>query len=347
MGNVCSAGLGQAPARQAALLAGLSDSCTCTTINKVCSSGLKSISAAAQDIQLGLAEIVVAGGMENMSLIPYYSQNSRFGKRMGHMTLTDGMIHDGLWDPHGDKHMGMFAEQCASKFEISREEQDLYARQSYQRAAEAAKTGKFRREITAVHVKGRKEVAVVEEDEEYSRTNVEKLAGMKPAFLRDSTGTVTAGNASSINDGAAAVVLMSAAKAHELGVKPLAKIMGYADAEKHPSEFTTSPALAVPRALKRAKLEQDDVDVFEINEAFSVVALANAKLLGLDSAKTNVFGGAVSLGHPLGSSGARIVVTLLNALQDKGGKIGVAAICNGGGGSTAMVISRITEEARL
>lgn len=344
MGNVCSAGLGQAPARQAALSAGLPDSCTCTTINKVCSSGLKAISAGVQDIQLGLADVVVAGGMESMSLIPHYAPDARFGMRMGDMTLTDGMIKDGLWDPHGDKHMGMFAEQCAAKYSIGREMQDGHARQSYLRAAEAGKGGKFRREIVPVEVRKRKKVTVVEEDQEYSRTDVEDLPNMSPAFLRDGKGTVTAGNASSLNDGAAAVVLMSSKKVRELGAQPIAQVLGYADAEKQPSEFTTAPAEAIPKAMRRAKVEKEDVDLYEINEAFSVVALANERLLGLDSSKTNVFGGAVALGHPLGTSGARIVITLLNALQDKGGSVGVAGICNGGGGSSAMVFRRVVEE---
>lgn len=347
MGNVCSAGLGQAPARQAALEAGLPESCVCTTINKVCASGLKSITAAAQDIQLGLADIVVAGGMENMSLIPYYLHGNRFGTRMGHTTLIDGMITDGLWDPYGDKHMGMFAEECASKYKFSRKAQDDYALQSYQRSIHAGNAKKFRKEITPVTFTKRKAQVTVTEDEEYSRTDLEKLPTMKPAFLKTAEGTVTAGNASSLNDGAAALVLMSVAKARELGLKPLARILSYADAEKKPSEFTTAPALAIPRALERAKMEKGSVDLFEINEAFSVVALANLHILNLDSDNTNVFGGAVSLGHPLGCSGARIVVTLLNALQDREKNIGVAAICNGGGGSTAMVIDRMGTAARM
>lgn len=338
MGNVCSAGLGQAPARQAALRAGLPESCVCTTVNKVCASGLKSIAMGAQDISLGLADVVVAGGMESMSEVPYYLLKARFGYRMGDGAAVDGLMHDGLIDPGADKHMGLFAEQCAKKHGISREEQDRHAVESYRRSLKAWADGKFDEEIAAVRsTVGRAEVVVME-DEECQRTPVEKIPEMRPVFLKDGTGTVTSGNASGLNDGAAAVVLMSREKALKLGVEPLAVIRGYADAETKPSEFTTAPSLAIPKAMRRAGVEMDDVSFFEVNEAFSVVALANAKILGLDKDRTNVFGGAVSLGHPLGTSGARIVVTLLSVLRDRSAKCGVAGICNGGGGSTAMVL---------
>lgn len=340
MGNVCSAGLGQAPARQAALQAGLPESCVCTTVNKVCSSGMKSITMAAQDIALGLAEVVVAGGMENMSSVPYYLLRARFGYRMGDGVATDGLVYDGLRDPHADKHMGLFAEQCADTHGISREDQDRYATESYQRSLKAWKEGKFADEIAPVRTTvGRKEVNVTE-DEECKRTPVENICGMRPAFLKDGSGTVTSGNASGLNDGAAAVVLMSRTKAIELGVDVVGTITGYADAERAPAEFTIAPSSAIPKAMKRAGRNMEEVDVLEVNEAFAVVALANSKLLGLDANKTNVYGGAVSLGHPLGCSGARIVVTLLSVMKERRGRIGVAGICNGGGGSTAMVVER-------
>lgn len=340
MGNVCSAGLGQAPARQAALGAGLPESCVCTTVNKVCSSGLKSITMAAQDIALGVAQVVVAGGMENMSSIPYYLTGARFGYRMGNAVATDGLVFDGLRDPHEDKHMGLFAEECAKTHDISREEQDRYAIQSYERSLKAWKEGKFADEIAPVRTSvGRKEVNVTE-DEECKRTPIENIDGMRPAFLKDGSGTVTSGNASGLNDGAAAVVLMSRKKAMELGVSILATISGYADAERAPAEFTVAPSLAIPKAVERAGRKMEEVDFFEVNEAFAVVALANSKLMQLDAEKTNVYGGAVSMGHPLACSGARIVVTLLSVMKEKGGRVGVAGTCNGGGGSTAMVVER-------
>lgn len=346
MGNVCSAGLGQAPARQAALQAGLPESCTCTTVNKVCSSGLKTITMGAQDIILGLAKIVVAGGMENMSNVPYYLPGARFGYRMGDGAAVDGLTYDGLRDAPADKHMGIFAEQCAQRYSVNRADQDAHAIESYRRSARAWKEGRFANEVVPVRTKvGRKEVNM-SEDEEYRRTAVERIETMRPAFLKDGTGTVTSGNASGLNDGAAAVVLMSRSKAMELGLRVIGRVVGYADAEQAPAEFTTAPALAIPKAVKRAGVEMKDIDIFEVNEAFSVVSLANKKLLQLSSDKTNVFGGAVSLGHPLGCSGARIVVTLLSVLADRGARLGVAGICNGGGGSTAIVIER-EDEAHL
>lgn len=347
MGNVCSAGLGQAPARQAALQAGLPESCACTTVNKVCSSGLKTITMGAQDIALGLADVVIAGGMENMSNVPYYLLGARFGYRMGDGAAVDGLIYDGLRDAPAEKHMGVFAEQCAQKYSISRADQDQHAIESYQRSIKAWKEGKFANEVVPVRTRvGRREVHV-NEDEEYKRTAVERIEGMRPAFLKDGTGTVTSGNASGLNDGAAAVVLMSRSRATELGLRIMGRVVGYADAEKAPAEFTTAPALAIPKAMKKAEVEMKDIDIFEVNEAFSVVSLANRKLLQLDNEGTNVFGGAVSLGHPIGCSGARITVTLLSALADKGARMGVAGICNGGGGSTAIVIEREGEVQRV
>lgn len=340
MGNVCSAALGQAPARQAALAAGLPHSCVCTTVNKVCSSGLKTIVMAAQDIALGVATVAVAGGMENMSMIPYYALQSRFGHRMGDGKFVDGMIHDGLLDPHEDKHMGMFAERCAQKYAFSRQDQDAYASESYRRSLQATEQGKFGAEIVPVVANSGWKQITVTEDEECKRTSIEKLPTMRPAFLKDGSGTVTSGNASGLNDGAAAVVLMGLSKAKELGVQVIATICSYADAEQAPEDFTTTPSVSIPKAVARAGMSIQDIDVFEVNEAFSVVALANLKLLGLDHDRTNIFGGAVSLGHPLGCSGARIVVTLLSAMKERGAEHGVAAICNGGGGSTAIVVKR-------
>lgn len=346
LGNVCSAGLGQAPARQAALQAGLPESCECTTVNKVCSSGLKTITMGAQDIALGLADIVIAGGMESMSNVPYYLLGARFGYRMGDGAAIDGLIYDGLRDAPADKHMGIFAEQCAQKYSISRADQDANAIESYQRSTKAWKEGKFANEVVPVRTRvGRREVHV-SEDEEYTRTDMNRIEGMRPAFLKDGTGTVTSGNASGLNDGAAVVVLVSRSKASELGLKIMGRVVGYADAERAPAEFTTAPALAIPKAMKKAGVGMKDIDVFELNEAFSVVSLANRKLLQLDSERTNVFGGAVSLGHPLGCSGARIVVTLLSVLADRSARMGVAGICNGGGGSTAIVMEREDEVQR-
>lgn len=344
MGNVCSAGLGQAPARQAALKAGLPPSCVCTTVNKVCASGLKSITLAAQDIALGIAEVVVAGGMENMSATPYYLPKARFGYRMGDQSTIDGILCDGLTDSTEDKHMGTFAERCAATHGFSRSAQDDYARMSYRRSVNAWSEGKFAGEIVPVRAMvGRKEVDV-DRDEECTRTPIDKIATMRPAFLKDGTGTVTSGNASGLNDGAAAVVLMSRARATQLDMAVLGTVTGFADAERAPADFTIAPALAIPKALKRAGRKMDEVDVFEINEAFAVVALANCKLMGLEGGKVNVWGGAVSLGHPIGCGGARIVVTLLSVMRERGGRVGVAGICNGGGGATAMVVER---EARV
>jgi len=337
MGNVCQAGLGQAPARQAALYAGLPPSCCCMTLNKVCASGSRAIALAAQDIWLGVADVVVAGGFENMSMIPYYLPKARFGYRMGNGELVDGMIKDGLWDPYGDKHMGNFAELCAKTYGFTREDQDQFAISSYKRAQEAHESGLVKHEIVGVPIEDKKKgTYFVLDDEEYTKVQYDKIPSLRPVFQND--GTVTAANASSISDGAAALVIMSEEKAKELGVKVIARILGFGDAERPPEEFTVAPSLAIPKALKHAgNIGIEDVDLFEINEAFSVVALANMKILGLDPSKVNVFGGAVALGHPLGCSGARIVVTLLNALKHRQGKIGVSAICNGGGGASALV----------
>lgn len=338
MGNVVQAGVGQAPARQAALFAGLPNSVACTTVNKVCASGMKSVMFAAQAIQSGDAEIVVAGGMENMSLIPHYT-HLRAGTKFGPTTLQDGMQKDGLTDAYDNTAMGVSADLCASEYKISREEQDQFAIQSYERSAKAWEAGKFDNEIVPVAVPQRKgEPVIVSKDEEYTNVKLDRISGLNPAFTKD--GTVTAANASTINDGAAALVIMSEEKALALGLQPLAYILSYADAAQEPKWFTTSPALALPKALKKANLTIEDVDYFEFNEAFSVVGLANAKILNIDLNKVNVNGGAVALGHPLGCSGARIIVTLLNVLEQNKGKIGAAAICNGGGGASAIVIER-------
>ena len=340
MGNVYSANLGQAPARQAAIFAGLPHEVQCTTVNKVCASGSKAIMIGAQDNMLGLADVVVAGGMESMSNVPYYVDKARFGSKLGHQQFIDGIIKDGLWDVYNDYHMGNAAENTAKEMGFTREEQDNYAIESYKRSAAAAKEGMFKDEIIPVEIPQRgKDPIVVSEDEEYSKVNFDKIAGLKPVFLKE--GTVTAANASTLNDGAAAVVLMSKEKAEELGVKPLAKILGFADAEQDPKWFTTTPAIAIPKALKHAGKDASEVDFYEINEAFSVVSLANNKNLNLTGDNVNVFGGAVSLGHPLGSSGARIVTTLVNVLNKKGGKVGVTGICNGGGGASAIVIEKV------
>ncbi|WP_113652975.1 acetyl-CoA C-acyltransferase [Pedobacter namyangjuensis] len=339
MGNVLSANLGQAPATQAAKFAGLPD-LPSTTINKVCASGTKAIMLAAQSIALGQNEIVVAGGMESMSNVPYYLDKARNGYRLGHGQITDGLVKDGLWDVYNDYHMGSAAELCASECNISREEQDNFAISSYKRAQSAQADGKFDDEIIAVEIKDRKgEITLFEKDEEPNAVKFDKIPGLKPVFKKD--GTVTAANASTLNDGAAALVLMSAEKAAELGLKPLAKILAYADAQQAPEWFTTAPSKAIPLALSRAGLTTADVDYFEINEAFSVVSLANNKELGLQEDKVNVNGGAVAIGHPLGASGARIVVTLLSVLAQNNGKIGVAGICNGGGGASAIVIENL------
>jgi len=339
MGNVLSANLGQAPATQAAKYAGLPD-LPATAINKVCASGTKAIMLAAQSIALGESDIIVAGGMESMSNVPFYLDKARTGYRLGHGQLTDGLIKDGLWDVYNDYHMGSAAELCAATCEISRAEQDAYAISSYQRAQAAQENGQFDAEIIPVEVKDRKgTTTMVTKDDEPFAVNFDKIPGLKPVFAKE--GTVTAANASTLNDGAAALVLMSADKAKELGLKPLARILGYADAQQAPEWFTTSPAKAIPLALKRAGKEIGEVDFFEINEAFAVVSLANNQQLGLSEDIVNINGGAVALGHPLGASGARIVVTLLSVLSQKNGKIGVAGICNGGGGASAIVIEKL------
>ncbi|WP_410220811.1 acetyl-CoA C-acyltransferase [Pedobacter sp.] len=339
MGNVLSANLGQAPATQAVRFAGLPD-IPATTINKVCASGTKAIMLAAQAIALGDKDIIVAGGMESMSNVPYYLDKARNGYRLGHGQITDGLIKDGLWDVYNDYHMGSAAELCAETCHFSREEQDNYAIQSYQRAQKAQQEGKFTSEITPVELKNKKgETTLFESDEEPAAVKFDKIPGLKPVFKKD--GTVTAANASSLNDGAAALVLMSADKAKELGLKPLAKILAYADAQQAPEWFTTAPAKAIPLALHKANIDIKNVDYFEINEAFSVVSLANNKELNLSSDNVNINGGAVAIGHPLGASGARIVVTLLAVLQQNNGKIGVAGICNGGGGASAIVIENL------
>lgn len=339
MGNVLSANVGQAPATQAAKFAGLPD-VPSTTINKVCASGTKAIMLAAQSIALGQNDIVVAGGMESMSNVPYYLDKARNGYRLGHGQITDGLVKDGLWDVYNDYHMGSAAELCATTCGFSREEQDAFAISSYKRSQTAQTEGKFDSEIITIEVKDRKgDITLINKDEEPFAVKFDKIPALKPVFQKD--GTVTAANASTLNDGAAALVLMSAEKAKELGLKPLARILSYADAQQAPEWFTTAPAKAIPLALKRANKSIADVDYFEINEAFSVVSLANNKELGLNSDKVNVNGGAVSLGHPLGASGARIVVTLLSVLSQNKGKIGVAGICNGGGGASAMVIENL------
>jgi len=339
MGNVLSANLGQAPATQAAKFAGLPD-VPATSINKVCASGTKAIMLAAQSILNGDQEIVVAGGMESMSNTPYYLDKARNGYRLGHGQITDGLVKDGLWDVYNDYHMGSAAELCASECNITREDQDAFAIESYKRAQKAQQNGQFKSEIVAIEIKDRKgEISLIDTDEEPAAVKFDKIPGLKTVFKKD--GTVTAANASTLNDGAAALVLMSADKAKELGLKPLAKILSFADAQQAPEWFTTAPSKAIPLALQKANIDIANVDYFEINEAFSVVSLANNEILNLDGAKVNVNGGAVSLGHPLGASGARIVVTLLNVLAQNNGRIGVAGICNGGGGASALVIEKI------
>jgi acetyl-CoA C-acetyltransferase len=340
MGNVLSANLGQAPATQAARFAGLPDTVPSTTINKVCASAMKAIMLGAQTIQSGANDIVVAGGMESMSNVPYYLDKARNGYRLGHGQLTDGLVKDGLWDVYKNYHMGNAAELCSRENNISREEQDAFAIQSYKRSAASAEAGKWASEIVAVTIPQRKgDALVIAEDEEYKNIKFDKVPSLAPVFEKE--GTITAANASTLNDGAAALVLMSATKAAELGIKPLAKLRSFADAQQAPEYFTTTPAKAIPLAISKAGLSPNDVDFYEINEAFSVVALANNKLLGLDDSKVNINGGAVSLGHPLGASGARIVVTLLSVLQQQNARIGVAGICNGGGGASALVVERL------
>jgi acetyl-CoA C-acetyltransferase len=339
MGNVLSANLGQAPATQAAIFAGL-PYLPATTVNKVCASGMKAIMLAAQSIASGQNDIVLAGGMESMSNVPYYLDKARNGYRLGNGQLTDGLIKDGLWDVYNDYHMGSAAELCAVECNVSREDQDAFAIESYKRAQQAQKDGKFKNEITPVELKDKKgDITLFADDEEPSAVKFDKIPSLKPVFKKD--GTVTAANASTLNDGAAALILMSKEKAEELGIKPLAKIIAYADAQQAPEWFTTAPSKAIPLALHRAGLSADQIDFFEINEAFSVVAIANNQLLKIDPAKVNVNGGAVALGHPLGASGARIIVTLLNILEQNKGKYGAAGICNGGGGASAMVIENL------
>lgn len=339
MGNVLSAGMGQAPARQAAMAAGIPDTVPCTTVNKVCSSGMKAIHLAANAIALGEVDIAVAGGMENMSRTPHYIQG-RQGVKLGNLKATDGMVLDGLTDVFNNQHMGVCAELCARENSVSREEQDAFAIESYRRSAAAWDAGAFDDEVAPVAVPQRKgDPVMVSEDEEFRNVKIEKIPQLRPVFEKD--GTVTAANASTLNDGASALVLMAEEIAQARGIQPLARILANADAAHAPERFTTAPAKAVPMALERAGLRMDQMELIELNEAFAVVGLANMKLMGLDAEKVNVNGGAVSLGHPLGSSGSRIVVTLLHALQRHGKRLGVAGICNGGGGASAMVIERI------
>ncbi len=340
MGNVVSANLGQAPARQAALFAGIGNDVPCTTVNKVCASGTKAIMLAAQSIMCGTNDLIVAGGMESMSNIPYYLPQARTGYRYGHGQMLDGLVKDGLTDVYNECAMGVCADNTASKFEISREEQDAFAESSYRKSANSTAEGLFKDEIISVEVPQRRgEALIVEEDEEYKKVKFEKIASLRPVFTKE--GTVTAANASTINDGAAALVLASKEKVEELGLKPVAKIVAFADAAQEPEWFTTAPTLAAPKALKKAGLSLSDIDFFEVNEAFAVVTIAFYKQLGIPAEKVNVFGGAVSLGHPLGASGARIVTTLNNVLHQKNGKYGLAAICNGGGGASALIIEKV------
>lgn len=340
MGNVVSANLGQAPARQASIAAGIGFNVPCTTVNKVCSSGMKSVMFGAQSIMLGHADTIVAGGMESMSNIPYYIPKARYGYKYGNGELVDGLLNDGLWEVYNKFPMGNCADNTAKEMKISREMQDEYAINSYKRVAKATEDGSFKEEIVPVEVPQRKgDPLVITEDEEYKNVKFEKIPSLRPVFAKD--GTVTAANASTINDGASALVLMSKEKADALGIKPIAKIRGFGDAAQDPLWFTTAPSLAIPIAMKRAGVSKEDVDFYEINEAFSAVAIANNMELGLDPEKVNVFGGAVALGHPLGASGARIMATLHSVLSQKNGKIGVAGICNGGGGASAIVIEKM------
>ncbi|MBK9401030.1 MAG: acetyl-CoA C-acyltransferase [Bacteroidetes bacterium] len=340
MGNVLQANVGQAPVTQASISSGIPTNVPGTTVNKVCASGMKAIMLGAQSIMLGDNDVVVAGGMENMSAVPYYLDKARNGYRLGHAQMIDGLVKDGLWDVYKDYHMGNAAELCATECNISREEQDAYAIESYKRSQAAWAKGLFKDEIVPVSIpqKG-KDPIVVSEDEEYKKVDFNKIPSLRPVFVKD--GSVTAANASTLNDGAAAVVLMSKEKADELGIKPLAKIRGFADAQQAPEWFTTTPSKALPKAVEKAGLKMSDVEYFEINEAFSVVALANNKEMKLNPEKVNVNGGAVSIGHPLGCSGARIIVTLINVLKQNNAKIGAAGICNGGGGASAIVIERM------
>jgi len=340
MGNVLQAGAGQAPARQVAIGAGLSNETPSTTINKVCASGMKAVTMAAQAIKAGDADVIVAGGMENMSMVPHY-YNARNATKLGDVKMQDGMVLDGLTDVYNKVHMGVCAEKCATDYSFSREDQDNFAIESYKRSAKAWSEGKFAEEVVPVTIPQRKgDPVIFAEDEEYKAVNFDKLPTLPTVFKKEE-GTVTAANASTLNDGASALVLVSKEKMEELGLKPLAKIVSYADAAQEPENFTTAPSKALPIALKKAGLEISDIDFFEFNEAFSVVGLANNKILGLDASKVNVNGGAVALGHPLGSSGSRIIVTLINVLKQNNGKYGAAAICNGGGGASAIVIENM------
>lgn len=340
MGNVVSAGLGQAPARQAALGAGLGHNVPCTTINKVCASGMKSVMFGAQSIMLGINDVVVAGGMESMSNVPYYIPKARFGYKYGHGQMLDGLMHDGLWEVYNGFPMGNCADNTAREMNISREAQDEYAINSYKRVAAATEAGRFKDEIIPVEIPQRKgDPLIMTEDEEYKNVSFDKIPGLKPVFSKD--GSVTAANASTINDGSSALVLVSKKKLDELGLKPLAKIRGFADAAQEPIWFTTAPAEAIPKAIRHAGISASDVDFYEINEAFAVVAIANNQKLGLDPARVNVNGGAVALGHPLGTSGARIITTLHSVLAQNNATIGVAGICNGGGGASAIVIEKL------
>tara|TARA_B100001250_G_scaffold110066_1_gene92947 strand:+ start:7744 stop:8922 length:1179 start_codon:yes stop_codon:yes gene_type:complete len=340
MGNVLQANLGQAPARQAAIFAGISEDVPCTTINKVCASGMKSIMLAAQTIMCGDNDVVIAGGMENMSNVPHYFTQGRTGQKLGDMKILDGMVKDGLTDVYGKTHMGICAETCARDMKISREEQDAFAVESYNRSTKAWSTGKFTDEVIPVKVPQRRgDALIISEDEEYRNVKLDKIPNLRPVFEKD--GTITAANASTLNDGASALVLMSQDKAEELNITPIAKIRSYADAAQEAEWFTTAPSKALPIAIDKAGITSSDIDFYELNEAFSVVGLANIKILDLDPKKVNVNGGAVSLGHPLGNSGSRIIVTLINVLKQNNGKIGAAGICNGGGGASAMVIELI------
>lgn len=339
MGCVLQAGLGQAPARQASIFAGIDKNVPCTTVNKVCASGMKAISLAAQSIKSGDNDVVVAGGMENMSMVPHYL-NGRTAVKLGDIKAKDGMVLDGLTDVYNNYHMGNAAELCAKECNISREDQDNFAIESYKRSAAAWAAGKFKNEVVPVEVPQRKgDPMIVSEDEEYKNVKMEKIPQLKPVFVKD--GTVTAANASTLNDGASALILMSKEKAQELGIKPLAKLVSYADAAQEPEWFTTAPSKALPLALAKANLKNEDIDYWELNQAFSVVGLANIQKLGLNPAKVDVNGGAVSLGHPLGNSGSRIIVTLINVLKQNNGKLGAAGICNGGGGASAMIIENM------
>ncbi len=340
MGNVLQANLGQAPARQAAIFAGLGQNVPCTTINKVCASGMKSIMLAAQSIMTGDNDVVIAGGMENMSSVPYYLEDTRWGARLGNKTVVDGLVKDGLTDVYNNYHMGNAAELCATECDVTREDQDDFAIASYERATKAWAEGKFAEEVIPVEVPQRRgDAIIISEDEEFKNVKMDKIRSLRPVFHKE--GTVTAANASTLNDGASALVLMSKEKMEALGLKAIAKIVSYADAAQEPERFTTAPSLALPKALAKAGLKTTDVDFYELNEAFAVVGIANNKKMGLNPEKVNVNGGAVSLGHPLGNSGSRIIVTLINVLKQNNGKIGAAGICNGGGGASALVIENI------